>query len=351
MAKNKWVFVAGVLLLAAIFAGSILFQQRNDAQRRWQESQDQISQLNQEIQFLNQTLQQQKDQLSIRADLLRKKQLELQTAHQQLQQAHGEMNMLRENLSSLEKKIDGFMAERNQLLENHQSLTMRLKEQATILNQRLTDLESEIQILQAELADQDKKLAESKESYGALQSEAEHLRKDLSDTKESAGMLEAHRKSMKEAHEALVSGLKKQLDSKEASIEEYREKLKVTFVDRILFGFSQIRISPEGKDALSRLADILATVPKGMISIVGHSDNIPIAQEYRYRFASNWELSSARAAAVARYLLEHGDLDPSKIEVIGRSQYQPLAKNDSKTGRAQNRRVEIIIKPDLSPHE
>jgi chemotaxis protein MotB len=142
--------------------------------------------------------------------------------------------------------------------------------------------------------------------------------------------------------------LKKQLDSKEASIEEYRQKLKVTFVDQILFGFSKVSISPEGEDALNQLAKVLATLPKGVISIVGHTDNIPIAEKYQYRFPSNWELSSARAAAVARYLLERGGLDPSKIEVIGRSWYQPLAENDTKAGRAKNRRVVIIIKPERS---
>lgn len=157
--------------------------------------------------------------------------------------------------------------------------------------------------------------------------------------------LEAQQKAMRETYEALVTGLKKQLDSQEASIEEYREKLKVTFVDRILFGFSQVSISPQGKAALDQLAGVLANVPKGKISIAGHADSIPVAQKFQYRFPSNWELSSARAAAVARYLLKKGDLEPSRIEVVGLSRYQPVADNDTEAGRAKNRRVEIIITP------
>ncbi len=155
--------------------------------------------------------------------------------------------------------------------------------------------------------------------------------------------LEAQQKAMRETHQALVTGLKHQLDSQEASIEEYREKLKVSFVDRILFGFSQVHIRAEGRAALDQLAGVLATVPGGNISVVGHADSIPVASKFHYRFPSNWELSSARAAAVARHLIEHGDLEPSRIEVVGLSSYQPIAENDTEAGRAKNRRVEIII--------
>ena len=105
------------------------------------------------------------------------------------------------------------------------------------------------------------------------------------------------------------------------------------------------RISSEGKAALDQLSGVLANVPEGTISIIGHADDIPIAPEFRYRFPSNWELSSARAAAVARYLLQQINLEPSRIEVIGLSSYQPVADNDTQEGRAKNRCVEIIITP------
>ena len=155
---------------------------------------------------------------------------------------------------------------------------------------------------------------------------------------------------MRETHQALVAGLKQQLDSQEASIEEYRQKLKVSFVDRILFGFSQLRISPEGKAALDQLAVVLADVPERKISIIGHADSVPVASKFQYRFPSNWELSSARAAAVARYLLKQEDLEPSRIEVVGMSHYQPIADNDTEEGRTKNRRVEIILTPEKNQY-
>ena len=86
------------------------------------------------------------------------------------------------------------------------------------------------------------------------------------------------------------------------------------------------------------------------ISIIGHADSVPVASKFHYRFPSNWELSSARAASVARYLLKQGDLEPSRIEVVGMSHYQPVANNDTEEGRAKNRRVEIILTPKQNQH-
>ncbi|MBR9986608.1 MAG: OmpA family protein [Desulfosarcina sp.] len=142
------------------------------------------------------------------------------------------------------------------------------------------------------------------------------VRENLAEATARQAALEAQQKAMRETHQALVVGLKQQLDSQEAFIEEYREKLKVSFVDRILFGFSQVHILPEGKAALDQLAGVLATLPEGYIRVVGHADSIPVASKFRYRFPSNWELSSARAAAVAQHLIKQGNLEPSRLAVI-----------------------------------
>lgn len=79
------------------------------------------------------------------------------------------------------------------------------------------------------------------------------------------------------------------------------------------------------------------------IIVVGHSDDVPIARDYRYKYRSNWELSAARAAAVVRYFQKHAGIDPADMEAVGKAFYQPAANNSSKEGGALNRRVEIII--------
>ena len=84
-----------------------------------------------------------------------------------------------------------------------------------------------------------------------------------------------------------------------------------------------------------------------MITVIGHTDNKPIHPDYQFKFPSNWELSSARASAVVRYFQETIGLDPESLEAVGRAFYDPIAPNDTEEGRAQNRRVEIIIAPKI----
>ena len=251
----------------------------------------------------------------------------------------------REALTSRDKKItvissalEAYGERLEEMGKDKGILVSKLKE----ANRTIIGLRDQIQKVITQVPALKDRLEQNLKKYQAV-------RENLTEARARQEKLEAQQKAMRETYEALVAGLNQQVDSQEASIEEYREKLKVTFVNRILFGFSQVRISPDGKTALDQLAGALANVPEGRISITGHADSIPVAAEFQYRFPSNWELSSARAAAVARQLLKQGDLEPSQIEVIGLSRYHPVADNDTEAGRAKNRRVEIIITPGLYP--
>jgi chemotaxis protein MotB len=79
--------------------------------------------------------------------------------------------------------------------------------------------------------------------------------------------------------------------------------------------------------------------------VEGHTDNKPLGPTLKERFPSNWELSTARAAAVVRFLQEEGLLQPERLSARGYSFYRPLATNDTEEGRHQNRRIEIILGP------
>jgi chemotaxis protein MotB len=83
---------------------------------------------------------------------------------------------------------------------------------------------------------------------------------------------------------------------------------------------------------------------KGSIFIEGHTDNVPIGNA---RYGSNWDLSAARAVAVAEHLLEGPRMDPIRLTISGHADTRPQAPNDSWEGRAQNRRVEVIVKQPL----
>lgn len=100
-------------------------------------------------------------------------------------------------------------------------------------------------------------------------------------------------------------------------------------------GSADLRSSSRG--ALSAIA---AEIPVGSIRVEGHTDNQPI---HSTLYASNWELSSARASTIARFLLDHSALDPHQVAVAGYAEFHPVVSNASAEGRAQNRRVDIVF--------
>jgi chemotaxis protein MotB len=103
-------------------------------------------------------------------------------------------------------------------------------------------------------------------------------------------------------------------------------------------------LRPSSKDAIDRLATILKARPEAL-RIEGHTDNIPI---HNGRFASNWELSTARASDLIRLLLDRYRFDGTRLSAAGYAEFHPVAANDTPEGRARNRRVDIII---LTPQE
>jgi chemotaxis protein MotB len=162
-----------------------------------------------------------------------------------------------------------------------------------------------------------------------------------------AQLAEAQAKQMKSIYDTLVSDLKDQIQKQEVTIKEFQESLSLNFIDRILFEFGKADLTPEGEKVLKKVGEALKNIKGKKIRVTGHTDNVPIHPDYVHKFPSNWELSSARAASVVRYFQEKIGLDPKEMEAIGRSFYQPEASHDTKEGRARNRRVEILVAPQM----
>ena len=113
----------------------------------------------------------------------------------------------------------------------------------------------------------------------------------------------------------------------------------------VLFDSGQTTLRPQSKATLKKIAGILKTSAAGeIVRIEGHTDNDPVVKQ-KDRYKTNWELSAARAAAVLHYMVEECGVAPTRVYVAGFGQYQPMADNKSKTGKAKNRRVEFVIVP------
>lgn len=116
--------------------------------------------------------------------------------------------------------------------------------------------------------------------------------------------------------------------------------------DGVLYRSGSADISEESQKIAEEIGKMLVTDPPRSIFIEGHTDNIPSTSS---EFPSNWELSSARAINFMKILLENDDLDPRKFSATGFAEHQPIAANDTAEGRAENRRVEVLI--SLYSHE
>ncbi|MFC5427467.1 flagellar motor protein MotB [Paraburkholderia denitrificans] len=135
-----------------------------------------------------------------------------------------------------------------------------------------------------------------------------------------------------------------------ASLETLRQRGEITIVPatrgveiginaKILFNAGDATLLPESLGVLGRIAEVLREAPSGNILVEGHTDSTPISNE---KYASNWELSSARAGAVVRYLVERG-IEPHRLAAIGRADNYPLVAGNDTASRALNRRVTLIV--------
>ena len=112
-----------------------------------------------------------------------------------------------------------------------------------------------------------------------------------------------------------------------------------------LFDPGQTTLRPQSKATLKKIAGVLKTAASGeIVRIEGHTDSDPISKQ-KDKYKSNWELSASRSAAVLHYMVEECGVSPTRVYIAGFGQYQPMADNKSKTGKARNRRVEFVIVP------
>jgi len=164
--------------------------------------------------------------------------------------------------------------------------------------------------------------------------------------------------SMEKVLHQLQSGLRPEIQNSGVKVEPVKvsraemavdkveaiEAVKVTMPQGVLFASGSIQINSAGRSVLSRIAEGLRSAPEdGLIRIVGHSDALPMGEKLRSRFTDNWELSAARASAVARVFIWGENVSETRIRVEGRAAVEPVADDTVATGRAKNRRIEIFV--------
>jgi chemotaxis protein MotB len=145
--------------------------------------------------------------------------------------------------------------------------------------------------------------------------------------------------------DSLITQMSDEIKKNQIQITQLADKLKVSIVDKILFPSGEVDITTEGLEVLERVGNILKNVEDKVIRVEGHTDNVPIHPRLQKDFPTNWELSTARATNVVRFLQDRVRIEPERLEAVGLGEFQPVASNDTKEGRSQNRRIEIALLP------
>ncbi|PZR12076.1 MAG: endoflagellar motor protein [Archangium gephyra] len=142
----------------------------------------------------------------------------------------------------------------------------------------------------------------------------------------------------------LLSRFRSLIDAGKLKVKIVDGRMVVVLATDILFGSGSASLSKDGKAAIAEVGQVLASIPKRTFQVEGHTDNVPINSA---QYPSNWELAAGRAITVLKTMVESG-LPAERISAASFGETHPVASNDSKESKAQNRRIEIIIVPDLS---
>lgn len=180
-----------------------------------------------------------------------------------------------------------------------------------------------------------KLIAQKDQQIESMQGEMETLEAQLAAERERTAQLNADL-------ERAMSDLSKK---ETVWIQEREGMMQITIDGSVTFNQSSTSLKPEGMDILNRIMNVVQNYSDRSVLIEGHTDNVPIAQQFRQIYPSNWELSTTRAHVVRRYVLDTYDVDPSRVGAVGYGEYRPVASNDTADGRAQNRRVVLTITP------
>jgi chemotaxis protein MotB len=186
------------------------------------------------------------------------------------------------------------------------------------------------------------KLNDANASLASALAENQKDKDQITDLQAKAAELQQEKDMAAQMAKGLEDEMRSDLESKDVTISKLQGKLTVNILDRVMFNSGEAVLQPGGEAVMRKIAALLAEHPQLKIHVIGHTDNVPI----RSRFASNWELSTARALAAVHFLTEKAGVDPRRVGAVGYGEFRPIADNATPEGRARNRRIAITILPD-----
>jgi chemotaxis protein MotB len=244
------------------------------------------------------------------------------------------------------------------------SLSLAIAFSSCVSKKKFHKEQKKVTVLQRDSADTHSSLYGCNAKVAGLENEKIEIQKNLSNlstssqtTIENSKMTIAEQakrlkdlQNLIQSQKDILSKLKKTIADAlinfkpdELSVELKDGRLYVSLQEKLLFKSGSAVVDPKGKEALQTLASVLNTTQDISVMIEGHTDNVPVSGKYE----DNWSLSVARSTSIVRILTTDYKVDPRTVIAAGRAEFYPVADNGTVDGKARNRRIEIILSPNL----
>ncbi|MEY4529026.1 MAG: hypothetical protein RL768_2745 [Nitrospirota bacterium] len=247
----------------------------------------------------------------------------------------------RSEIAALQKRAADLEAEAARVAKERE----QLRQQQT---QLAATLEQERARLKAEEAEKSRLAQEQAQLAASLEQERQRLKAEEAEKarlEQERAAKEAEIARLTKTQEELSKSLQDEISKGNITIQQVRDQLTINMVDRVLFDSGQAQVKPAGIKVLKQVGDVLNKITDKQIRIEGHTDNVPISAKLQDKFKTNWELSTARATNVVRYLIDQGGVGRQHLSAVGYAETRPIASNDTDEGRSSNRRIEIVLHP------
>ena len=253
-----------------------------------------------------------------------------------------EMDTMRESLGSAQEEIN----RNQQQIEQTEKALDTAKMQNAMAQEEIKSNQQQIKKTEQELESARKQIVTATNELMKLESRKQNLQEELSESQVQMATLrsienETNRRN--QIYEKFVERLKTMIDGGQLTVSIEQGRIVINLPNNVLFKSGSAKLNPEGEEALTQIASVLSQFSDRRFQIEGHTDNKPIKSA---RFPSNWELSTSRALTVI-HLLTDMDVVPENISAAGFGEFRPRADNETEEGRQFNRRIEIIMLPNL----
>ncbi|MDP2314208.1 MAG: OmpA family protein [Pseudomonadota bacterium] len=252
----------------------------------------------------------------------------------------GKYDALQAELDTTRTAMTAQLAERDQKVTSLEDALAQEKAKLADLDARRTELANA-------LASEEARTKALLDEKAGLISDKAKLKTSVEDMKAALSELEARRNTAEQRiaeYQSLLVRFKKLIDAGKLRVKIVDGRMVVALATDVLFASGSADLSPEGSAAIAEVATVLASIPDRSFQVEGHTDNVPIKTE---KYPSNWELASARAVTVVRTMITAG-MPTTRVSAASYGEHKPVASNDTPDGKGSNRRIEIVVVPDLS---